>query len=152
MQCLSSQRFAQHQYIGHHIVMLTSEHAAGFAQAGRDFVENQQCSVIVAGAPYLGPETWRRDIRDGAIGFRDNGCYVAFAFKNIAHQFGADPAALVAMRFAPGMGIAEWIAIAAEGRNMFGARQQWADGARTKQLLAPYADSAKSSTVKGIPK
>ena len=41
-QDAAAQRLAHDQHVGHHAIMLGGEHTAGLAEAGGDFIEDQQ--------------------------------------------------------------------------------------------------------------
>ena len=83
-QNATTERFAHHQDIGRYIVMVASKHPAGFAEARRDLVEDEQRAVGIAGLAHGAPIAGRWQIRHGARRFGDDSGNVTLALQHVA--------------------------------------------------------------------
>ena len=84
----ATQRFADHQHVRHDIVMITGEHAARFAKARRNFIEDQECAGLIAGASNLLPKTFRWDIGNGAVWLGHDSGDISFLLQREADEAG----------------------------------------------------------------
>ena len=152
-QHAAAQRFAEHQDVGRGAIVFGSEEAPRLAQAGGDFIEDEQRAAVIAGLAHRLPIARWRNEGHGARRLGDHRGDVAFALEHVAHHARATQFADLQVGLSVGVHrVAVRAAVAAEGRDMFGAGQQRAHRARAaKQRLAADAGRAEAGAVKRIP-
>jgi hypothetical protein len=151
-QHATAKRLAQHHDVRRGAVVLGRKEAAGLAQAGGNFVKDQQRAVRVAGLAHGLPVARRRHEGHCACGLGDDGCHIALALQHVLHHAGAGEAATLQVRVPLRVHLVTiGAAVTAERRHMLAARQQGPDAAAAEQGLAAHAARAKSGTVERVP-
>ncbi len=138
----ASESLANHEHVGDDVVVFAGEHTARAPQADRDFVEDQEGAVPVAGGPNPLPVVEGWDERSATHRLRDHGGDVAFAFEHVVDVVRAGEGARFATPERAMAGV--W------GRDVFTARQEGADIAAENGFTAD-GDAIEGGAVKGLP-
>ena len=151
-QHATAERLAQHHDVGRRAVVLGGKEAAGLAQAGGDFVEDQQGAMRVAGLTHRLPVPRRRHVRHGAGRLGHHGGNIALAFQHVSHHGRTGQAATLQIGLALGVDrMPIGTAVAAKRCDMFRAGQEGADPAAAEQGFAANAAGAKARAMKSVP-
>src|SRR4051794_4373825 len=88
-QDASAESLAQYEHVRHNSEVFAGEHGARSTQCGRNFVEDQQRAMSVAGRAYALPIVGARNVRRAANRFGNNGRDIALVSQDIFDIFGA---------------------------------------------------------------
>src|SRR5256886_8999839 len=138
----AAQSFAQHKHVGNDVVVFASEHPSGAAKPGRNFIEDKQRAVFVAGGADAFPVVERRNERRAPNGLADDSRHITFFFEDIFNVVGTGEIA--------GIAAANRAVAMVRRRDAFAASQTPADAA-AKNGLAANGNSVERSAMKRIP-
>lgn len=113
----AAKRLAENHDVGFDPVVVEGEHAACFAKTRRDFIHDQQRTVLAARGLHRLPVARRGHDWNGAHRFGDDGGHIAFAGKRVFDHFRTGQCAGFRARMAVGA------VVAMEWSDVFRARQ-----------------------------